>query len=475
MDGYITWKKIIAIALVFILSASIFSFYNLEKGKQNLGQNFSIVVIEPRIGQDNYLTWNAFVYNQFGKPVPNLSIEFFGEYRNTTNEYGCSNYKLRLLAGISMPPGQIQGANSAICNFSFSTIFGTHKFNSVSCEQYSAPKYFSAMVQSQSDPSEPAIMIHYFSGLSASTSNYTSCATLSCYKSNQTIPYGYNPGTKLLGTYQNFTNIIIPISNYLKTNENYQFIAGGTFTQYYFINSSEVTNLTDIQKNYNQIIWNDIFQAAFITSIIMLTGIFFTQPKIKTKKGEPASTKESILSLKEPITHTIILTGAGLLIGLGSIMIYSFYTHTEPFAAYPISIIIGTLFLTGFMAILYSIGSTSNNPEGARKLIMVLSTIIEIAWIIIFTFMEIIFDGSKNVFSQPTSAENSILSSIQFFNPLQYSILIIEALTHLMIIPTALAQYIAGYDYIFVIAGSIISLISVMYVYIRRMEDSYFE
>ena len=117
----------------------------------------------------------------------------------------------------------------------------------------------------------------------------------------------------------------------------------------------------------------------------------------------------------------------------------------------------------------------SNNPEKTRKLIMVLSTIIEIAWIIGFTLMEIILDGSKNVFSHSTSSANSILSSIQFFNPLQYSILIIEAMTHLMIIPTALAQYLTGYDYIYVIAGSIISLISVMYVYIRRMEDSYFE
>ena len=470
MDGYITWKKIIAIALVLVLSASIFSFYNLEKDR--IGSTKLNIVVSPIYVRGNsYVKFPIYVYNQFGEPVKGLEILYSGTDVNTTNQNGCAIINVYQCSGCAQYAGTLFNAYK----LSYSTFFGTHKFDSVSILESLGYTYFSAMVQSQSDPSEPAIMIHYFSGLSASTSNYTSCATLSCYKSNQTIPYGYNPGTKLLGTYQNFTNIVIPISNNLKTNDNYQFIVGGTFPQYHFINSSQVRNLTDIQKNYNQIIWNDIFQVAFITSIIILTGIFFTQPKIKTKKGEPSSTKESILSLKEPMIRGIIPVGTALLIGLGSIMIYSFYTHTEPYAAYPISIIIAALFLTGFMAILYSIGSSSNNPEKTRKLIMVLSTIIEIAWIIIFTFMEIIFDGSNNVFSQPTSTANSILSSIQFFNPLQYSILIIEAMTHLMIIPTALAQNLTGYDYIFVIAGSIISIFSVMYVYMITMEDSYFK
>ena len=48
-------------------------------------------------------------------------------------------------------------------------------------------------------------------------------------------------------------------------------------------------------------------------------------------------------------------------------------------------------------------------------------------------------------------------------------------MTHLMIIPTALAQYLTGYDYTYVIAGSIISIFSVTYVYMITMKDSYFK
>ena len=88
---------------------------------------------------------------------------------------------------------------------------------------------------------------------------------------------------------------------------------------------------------------------------------------------------------------------------------------------------------------------------------------------------KIIFDGSKNVFSSSVNPINSIMVSIQYFNPFQYSMLIIETMNHLMIMPTALAQYINGYDYIIVMAGSIISLLSLIYVYLRMIEDSYFE
>ena len=467
--------KIVAIVLVFVLSASLFSFYVHGESTQNLEQNFSVVVLKPYTVPSHCLTWTAFVYNQYGKPVPNLNIEVFGAFQNTTNEYGCSTYKLHLSSGVSMPPIQTPGTNSAVSKFSFSTIFGTHKFNRVSCLQADPPQYFTALVQSPSDPSEPAIMVHYFDEPGVQRSNYISCVTLSCYKSNHTIPYGYNPQEKLLGTYQNFTNIVIPISKYLTTDENYQFITGGIFTKFYYINSSEVTNLTDLQKNYNQIIWNDIFQVSFIIPIIILSGIFFTPPKIKIKKGELSSARESLFSLKEPIIHSIIPVGTGLIIGIGSIMAYSFYTHTELFAAYPISIIVSAFFLTVFMAVIYSIGSLLKNPEKSRNLIMVLSTIIEIAWVTVFTIMEIIFDGSKNVFSSSVSAINSIMASIQYFNPFQYSMLIIETMNHLMIMPVALAQYITGYDYIIVMAGSIISLLSLIYVYLRMIEDSYFE
>jgi hypothetical protein len=250
---------------------------------------------------------------------------------------------------------------------------------------------------------------------------------------------------------------------------------GGSSPQFYFINNSEVRNLTDIQKNYNQIMWNDIFQISFITSIIILTGIFFTLPKIKTKKGEPSSTKESFLSLGEPMLRSIIPVGVGLIISLGSIMGYSFYTHTEPYAVYPISIIASAFFLSVFMAIIYSVGSLSKNPEKSKNLIMVLSTIIEIAWVTSFTIIEVIFDGSKNVFSNSISTSNSIMASIQYFNPFQYSILIIESMNHLMIMPTSPAQYILGYDYLIVIVGSVISLLSVMYVYMKIIETSYFK
>ncbi len=222
--------KIVAIVLVFVLSASLFSFYVHEESTQNLEQNFSVVVLKPNTVPSHCLTWTAFVYNQYGKPVPNLTIEVFGAFRNTTNEYGCSTYKLHLSSGISMPPIQTPGTNSAVSKFSFSTIFGTHKFNRVSCLQANAPQYFTVLVQSPSDPSEPAIMVHYFAEPGVPGSNYISCVTLSCYKSNHTIQYGSNPQEKLLGTYQNFTNIVIPISKYLTTDENYQFITGGIFT-----------------------------------------------------------------------------------------------------------------------------------------------------------------------------------------------------------------------------------------------------
>ncbi len=473
MFGSHKTRKIVAISLVFVLSASIFSLYNFQE--EHTDTTKINVAILPFLGSTNsYHRVPIYVYNQFGEPVKGLGILYSGTCLNVTNQNGCAIIYEPYCSDCAQSPGNSFNASK----LSYSTIFGTHNFNSISNDYYSLggeADYFSAMVQSPSDPNEPAIMVHYYFIPGSSIRNYVSCVTLSCYKSNQTIPYGENPQEKLLGTYQNFTNIIIPISNYLTRNENYQFIVGGQFTKFYFINSSEVTNLTDMQKNYNQIILNDTFQVSFIIPIIILTGIFFTPPKIKTKKGEPSSARESLFSLKEPIIHSIIPVGTGLIIGIGSIIAYSFYTHTEPFAAYPISIIASAFFLTVFMAVIYSIGSLSKNPEKSRNLIMVLSTIIEIAWVTAFTIMEIIFDGSKNVFSSSVSAINSIMASIQYFNPFQYSMLIIETMNHLMIMPAALAQYITGYDYIIVMAGSIISLLSLIYVYLRMIEDSYFE
>lgn len=462
--------KIVAIVLVFVLSASIFSFYTFQEEHTDTTK-INVAILPFFRSTNSYYRFPIYAYNQFGEPVKGLGILYSGTRLNVTNQNGCVIINVPYCSECSQPPGNSFNASK----LSYSTIFGTHKFNSVSCLQANNPQYFSSLVQSPSDPNEPAIMVHYFDEPGVQRSNYISCVTLSCYKSNHTIQYGSNPQEKLLGTYQNFTNIVLPISKYLKTDENYQFTIGGIFTKYYYINSSEVTNLTDLQKNYNQIIWNDIFQVSFIIPIIILSGIFFTPPKIKTKKGEPSSARESMVSLKEPIIHSIISVGTGLIIGIGSIIAYSFYTHTEPFAAYPISIIASAFFLTVFMAVIYSIGSLSKNPEKSRNLIMVLSTIIEIAWVTAFTIMEIIFDGSKNVFSSSVSAINSIIASIQYFNPFQYSMLIIETMNHLMIMPTALAQYINGYDYIIVMAGSIISLLSVIYVYLRMIEDSYFE
>ena len=466
--------KIVAIVLVFALSASIFTLYKFQEEHSDITK-INIALLRSGISSYAYYRLPIYAYNQFGEPVKGLEILYAGTELNTTNQNGCAIINVPYCSDCAQPLGNLFNAR----NLSYSTIFGTHKFNRVSCllsntPQYT-PQYFTALVQSPSDPNEPAIMVHYFAEPGVQRSNYISCVTLSCYKSNNTIQYGSNPQEKLLGTYQNFTNIVIPISKYLTTDENYQFTTGGIFTKYYYINSSEVTNLTDLQKNYNQIIWNDIFQVSFIIPIIIISGIFFTPPKIKTKKGEPSSAGESLVSLKEPIIHSIIPVGTGLIIGIGSIIAYSFYTHTEPFAAYPISIIASAFFLTVFMAIIYSIGSLSKNPEKSRTLIMVLATIIEVAWVTAFTIMEIMFDGSKNVFSSSVSAINSIMVSIQYFNPFQYSMLIIETMNHLMIMPAALAQYITGYDYIIVLAGSIISLLSLIYVYLRMIEDSYFE
>ena len=466
--------KIVAIVLVFALSASIFSLYTFQEEHTDTTK-INVAILPFLRSTNSYYRVPIYVYNQFGEPVKGLGILYSGTRLNVTNQNGCAIINvLRYCSECSQPPGNSFNASK----LSYTTIFGTHNFNSISNDYYSLggeADYFSAMVQSPSDPNEPAIMVHYYLIPGSSIGNYVSCVTLSCYKSNHTIQYGSNPQEKLLGTYQNFTNIVIPISKYLKTDENYQFTTGGIFTKYYYINSSEVTNLTDLQKNYNQIIWNDIFQVSFIIPIIILSGIFFTPPKIKIKKGELSSARESLFSLKEPIIHSIIPVGTGLIIGIGSIIAYSFYTHTEPFAAYPISIIASAFFLTVFMAVIYSIGSLSKNPEKSRNLIMVLSTIIEIAWVTAFTIMEIIFDGSKNVFSSSVNTINSIMASIQYFNPFQYSMLIIETMNHLMIMPAALAQYITGYDYIIVMAGSIISLLSLIYVYLRMIEDSYFE
>ena len=468
MFGSPKTRKIIAIALVLVFSASIFSFYNFQEDHNDTAK--MNIVILPSRSENSYYRFQIYAYNQFGESVKGLEILYSGTVLNVTDNNGCAT--INVYHCFVCP--QYPSFNAY--KLSYSTIFGTHNFNSISYLLYgSEPEYFSAMVQSPSDPSEPAIMVHYFAKSVTSQSNYKSCVTLSCYKSNQTISYGIYPEEKLLGTYQNFTNIIIPISQYLTTNENYQFIVGGSSPQFYFINNSEVRNLTDIQKNYNQIMWNDIFQISFITSIIILTGIFFTLPKIKTKKGEPSSTKEGFLSLGEPILLSIIPVGVGLIISLGSIMGYSFYTHTEPYAVYPLSIIASAFFLSVFMAIIYSVGSLSKNPEKSKNLIMVLSTIIEIAWVTSFTIIEVIFDGSKNVFSNSISTSNSIMASIQYFNPFQYSILIIESMNHLMIMPTSPAQYILGYDYLIVIVGSVISLLSVMYVYMKIIETSYFK
>ena len=468
MFGSPKTRKIIAIALVFVLSSSIFLLYNFQEDHNDTAK--MNIVILPGRSENSYYRFQIYAYNQFGESVKGLEILYSGTDLNVTNQNGCA---IIYVYHCFVCP-QYPSFNAY--KLSYSTIFGTHNFNSISYLLYgSEPEYFSAMVQSPSDPSEPAIMVHYFAKSVTSQSNYKSCVTLSCYKSNQTISYGIYPEEKLLGTYQNFTNIIIPISQYLTTNENYQFIVGGSSPQFYFINNSEVRNLTDIQKNYNQIMWNDIFQISFISSIITLTGIFFTPPKIKTKKGEPSSTKEGFLSLGEPILLSIIPVGVGLIISLGSIMGYSFYTHTEPYAVYPISIIASAFFLSVFMAIIYSVGSLSKNPEKSKNLIMVLSTIIEIAWVTSFTIIEVIFDGSKNVFSNSISTSNSIMASIQYFNPFQYSILIIESMNHLMIMPTSPAQYILGYDYLIVIVGSVISLLSVMYVYMKIIETSYFK
>ena len=67
MDGYITWKKIIAIALVLVLSASIFSFYGLEN--DHIGSTkLNIVVLPIYVWGNSYVKFPIYVYNQFGEP-----------------------------------------------------------------------------------------------------------------------------------------------------------------------------------------------------------------------------------------------------------------------------------------------------------------------------------------------------------------------------------------------------------------------
>lgn len=455
-------KKIIAAVLIFILTSTMFlSYDNQSIGSSNHEQiNAAIVTLY----HENLI----FVYNEYGKPVSGLTVVFSNGYTNVTNSdgyAGCTFY-----TGVGNNPGGPR-IGPLDCVF-YNTIYGEHNFNNV-CIVPSSNFYFSGLVESPNNSLDPAIMLHSFTNIQTTKSNLVSCAYLCCYRSNGTIQGNNAMDSKVLGKYTNFTTIVIPISRYMTAKDNYDFtISAVGLVKSYQISSTEVNNITSSQSRPYTMIWEVLFQIVFITSIIALTGLFFSPPLTDNPKYKQNKVIKNLKELGQGFLTSYIPVVIALILSTALISFYSLFTSGFVNIIYIFSLFLATLFLTVFMTLCYSLTLSYRKKEIRKKFVIKWAIVIEFLWVGIFTAIEIGFIGSSDVFNPTTHLINTVLVTLQYLNPLEYAILIIDVMNSIILMPAGLPGSLINYNLnsIFITIAVFIVLLFLIITYMKLSE-----
>ena len=449
MRTYSIKKKITVIILLFILATSMFLSYDNQNTSPPKYEQFNAAVIF------SYHSVTLFVYNQYGEPVSGMAVSTIYGQNNITNNNGCTAFKVPL-GGQRIIPIQ-----RSFCY----TLFGKHNFNNVSTFS-SSTFYFSVLVRSPNNLLDPAVMIHSFANLKPAQSHSISCAYLCCYKGNTTIQGSNSVNAKVLQKYTNFTTITVPITKYMTSYNNYEFTVSATsMVKSYNFNSSQVKNITSSQSRPYNIIRESLFQITFISTIIALTGIIFLTQNIDEQMNKRIITKGKLTTMGITFLKSYIPEAIAIIISVVSTLLYSFFTGFAPDFTYFISLTVASLFLTAFMILFYSLANSYKKKDIKTGFIVKWAIIIELIWVGIFTSIEIGFIGSSDVFNPQVHLINTVLVGLQYVNPLEYAILIIDIMNGIILLPTALPGSVINYGLnpiSIAVAGSIVLLLLII-------------
>ncbi|MCL5787218.1 MAG: hypothetical protein M1581_01215 [Candidatus Thermoplasmatota archaeon] len=449
MRTYSNKKKFVIVALIFILSSTMLLSYDNQNTSPYKQEHLNAAVILA------YPKATLFVYNQYGDPVSGVAVSIYNGEKNITNNNGCAGFKIYL--------GN-QELSYCFCSF-YCTPFGMHNFNNISVvSPYNF--YFSALVSSNNNVLDPAIMIHSFANLKPPQSHSISCAYLCCYKSNTTIQSTNSVNENVLQKYANFTTITVPITKYMTSNDNYEFsVSAVGLDKSYVFCSSKVQNITSSQSRPYNIIRESLFQITFISTIIALTGIIFLTQNIDEQMNKRIITKGKLTTMGITFLKSYIPEAIAIIISVVSTLLYSFFTGFAPDFTYFISLTVASLFLTAFMILFYSLANSYKKKDIKTGFIVKWAIIIELIWVGIFTSIEIGFIGSSDVFNPQVHLINTVLVGLQYVNPLEYAILIIDIMNGIILLPTALPGSVINYGLnpiSIAVAGSIVLLLLII-------------
>ena len=448
MDSSSIKKKITVVILILILTSTMFLSYDSQdtNSSKTIQRNVVITSSNSRV--------IIFAYNQFGEPISGLAVSMFNGEKNVTNNNGCAAFIPHFGGVIS----------AGYPNLFYCTLFGSYQFNNISCVS-STSFYFAALVKSPNNVLDPAIMIHSFANIKPPQSHSISCAYLCYYGSNTTIYNNNAANENVLQKYTNFTTITVPFSKYMKSVDIYEFSikATGLVTSFYF-SSSQIKNITSSQSRPYTMIWESLFQIAFISSIIALTGVIFHSQNSDNTKGKQYSSKRKFAVISRAFLKSYAFVAIAVLISAFSIVLYSYHTMISPNFTYLISLIFASLFLTGFMTLFYSFAYFRGKEEINAIFILKWAIVIELLWVGTVTLIELAFTGSSDVFNPNSHLINTALVVLQYLNPLEYAISIIEVMNGVIILPLTLPGSMLNYglNSIFIAIAGFISLIALL-------------
>ncbi len=450
-------KKILSAVLIFILASTMFLSYDDQSIVSSNHEQINAAIVT------FYGQHFIFVYNEYGEPVSGLTVKFLNGNLNVTNSNGYAGFTMYLGGRL----GPIDWNNLI-----YKTSFGEHHFNHV-CEVPSSNFYFSGLVESPNNSLDPAIMLHSFANIQTTKSNLVSCAYLCCYRSNGTIQGNNAIDSKVLDKYTNFTTIVIPISRYMTAKDNYDFtISAIGLVKSYQISSTEVNNITSSQSRPYTMIWEVLFQIAFIISVIALTGLFFSPPVTDNPRYKQNKVIKNLKELGHGFLTSYIPIATALILSTALISFYSLFTSGFVNIIYILSLFLATLFLTVFMTLCYSLTLSYRKNEIRKNFVIKWAIVIEFIWVGIFTVIEIAFIGSSDVFNPTTHLINTVLVTLQYLNPIEYAILIIDVMNSIILMPAGLPGSLINYNLnsIFITIAVFIVLLFLIITYMKISE-----
>ena len=219
-------------------------------------------------------------------------------------------------------------------------------------------------------------------------------------------------------------------------------------------------------------IWEVLFQIAFIISVIALTGLFFSPPVTDNPRYKQNKVIKNLKELGHGFLTSYIPIATALILSTALISFYSLFTSGFVNIIYILSLFLATLFLTVFMTLCYSLTLSYRKNEIRKNFVIKWAIVIEFIWVGIFTVIEIAFIGSSDVFNPTTHLINTVLVTLQYLNPIEYAILIIDVMNSIILMPAGLPGSLINYNLnsIFITIAVFIVLLFLIITYMKISE-----